>query len=313
MRIFRDPDNLPDFRNAVVTLGTFDGVHKGHQQILKRIKERAKALNGESILLTFWPHPRMVLQPDDNNLQLLNTIDEKIELLEKSGLDNLIIIPFTLEFSRITYLDFIRDFLVEKLNTKAIIVGYDHHFGKNREGSFEQLEECAPIYNFELEQVPAEMDGDISISSTKIRNAILEGNVKKAASCLGYPYMVNGKVVSGRKMGRELGFPTANIEVDEKYKLVPADGVYAVQVKIAEKLYNGMANIGNRPTFFGLSKALEVNIFDFNEQIYDAKISIFFMEKLRKETKFANVEALKEQLSADKREALRVLTNPKKV
>lgn len=313
MRIFRDPDNLPDFRNAVVTLGTFDGVHKGHQQILKRMRERAEALDGESILLTFWPHPRMVLQPDDNNLQLLNTIDEKIELLENSGLDNLIIIPFTIEFSRITYLDFIRDFLVEKLNTKAIIVGYDHHFGKNREGSFEQLEECAPIYNFELEQVPAEMDGEISISSTKIRNAILEGNVKKAASCLGYPYMVNGKVVSGRKMGRELGFPTANIEADEKYKLIPADGVYAVQVKIGEKLYNGMANIGNRPTFSGLSKTLEVNIFDFDEQIYDTKISIFFMEKLRKETKFANVEALKEQLSADKREALRVLTNPKKV
>lgn len=307
MRIFRDLDSLPGFHNAVVTIGTFDGVHIGHRKILDMLAEWKAKVNGESTLLTFWPHPRMVLQPEDNDLKLLNTIEEKINLLEKTGLDNLVIAPFTKDFSRLSYLDFVRDILVEKLQSHVLIVGYDHHFGKNREGSFEQLQECAPIYNFELVQVPAEQIDSLAVSSTKIRKALQEGDVAKAAHYLGYPYFVSGEVVHGDKRGRMIGYPTANVEISENYKLLPANGVYAVKVEIGGKEYGGMANLGLRPTFNGKDKRLEVNIFDFEKDVYGQKISIFFMEKLRNELSFANLQGLKDQLALDKEQAVRVL------
>lgn len=309
MRIFRELEGLPTFNNAILTLGTFDGVHKGHHAILELVEKWKRKVNGESILLTFWPHPRMVLQPDNNDLKLLNTIDEKIALLEEAGLDNLIIIPFTLQFSRLSYLDFVRDIIVNKLHTKVLVIGHDHHFGKNREGSFEQLSECAPIYNFELVQSPAEEVDGLSISSTKIRNAIIEGNMMKATQFLGYPYSITGVVEHGDQRGRTIGYPTANIKIEEDYKLLPALGVYAVLVESDGLRYKGMANLGYRPTFNGKDKRLEVNIFYFDFDVYGQKLSIFFMDKLRNELNFAGLDELKNQLSLDKEQAIRTLTD----
>ena len=308
MRIFRDLDNLPVFRDPVVTIGTFDGVHKGHRVILDIVEKWKAQTVGETIVLTFWPHPRMVLQPDNNDLRLLNTLDERIAQLDRAGVDNVVIIPFTQEFSRLSYLDFIRDILVEKIRVKVLVVGYDHHFGKNREGSFDQLLECAPIYNFELVQVPAEQIDNISISSTKIRKALSEGDVRKASEYLGYPYGIEGEIIHGDERGRTIGFPTANIFISENYKLLPATGVYAVKVELNGQAYNGMANLGFRPTFKGKDKLLEVNIFDFNSTVYGAKISVFFMDKLRNELTFANIDELKKQLALDKEQAIKFLT-----
>ena len=309
MKIFRDLDQLPDLNNQVITIGTFDGVHKGHRSILEIVERWKKKSGGESMVITFWPHPRMVLQPDNSDLKLLNTLDEKMKLLEDAGVDNVVIIPFTKEFSHISYLDFIRGILVEKLKGKVLIGGYDHHFGKNREGSFEQLAECAPIYNFEVVKVPAEQIDNISISSTKIRKALMEGDVAKAAGFLGYPFNVTGTVMHGDERGRTIGFPTANVFIADEYKLLPATGVYAVEVELNGRRLKGMANLGYRPTFKGTDKLLEVNIFDFNESIYEAKLSVFFMDKLRNELTFANIDELKRQLALDKEQAMRVLTN----
>ncbi len=307
MNIYKNIDELPDFEGQVVTIGTFDGVHKGHRSILDILQRAKHQYGGESMVLTFWPHPRMILQPFNNELKLLNTLEEKILLLEEAGIDNLIILPFTQAFSRLSYLEFIRTILVEKLHVKVLVIGHDHHFGKNREGSFEQLAECAPLYNFELVRVPAEQIDNISISSTKIRKALIEGDVKKAAEYLGYFYNVSGIIRHGDERGRTIGFPTANVSIDETYKLLPATGVYVVQILVDGKKYYGMANLGYRPTFQGKDKTLEVNIFEFNEMIYDAKISVFFMDKLRNELTFANVDALKKQLILDKELALRIL------
>ena len=309
MKIFRDLDQLPDLNNQVITIGAFDGVHKGHRSILEIVEKWKKKSGGESMVITFWPHPRMVLQPDNSDLKLLNTLDEKMKLLEDAGVDNVVIIPFTKEFSHISYLDFIRGILVEKLKVKVLIVGYDHHFGKNREGSFEQLAECAPIYNFEVVKVPAEQIDNISISSTKIRKALMEGDVARAAGFLGYPFNVTGTVMHGDERGRTIGFPTANVFIADEYKLLPATGVYAVEVELNGKRLKGMANLGYRPTFKGTDKLLEVNIFDFNESIYEAKLSVFFMDKLRNELTFANIDELRRQLALDKEQAMRVLTN----
>lgn len=310
MRIFNSLDNLPSFTHPVITLGTFDGVHIGHKEILRRVKEAARKRGGESILLTFWPHPRMVLQPDDDSLKLLNTIDEKVKLIEEQGIDNLIIIPFTFEFSRTPYLVFIRDILVNILNAEMIIVGHDHHFGKNREGSFEQLKECAPLYGFELEQVPAmQMDG-VNVSSSKIRAALLEEELDKANRFLGYEYSLSGEVIHGDKIGRTLGYPTANVEPEEKYKLVPANGVYVVKAKIDSAWHQGMSNIGFRPTFSGIDIRVEVNVLGFNRNIYGQKIEIKFLHFLRKEIKFVKVDDLIAQIDADKQLTLQYFSNP---
>ncbi|MCB0381071.1 MAG: bifunctional riboflavin kinase/FAD synthetase [Flavobacteriales bacterium] len=284
----------------MITTGTFDGVHLGHKKIIEQVVSAAKKISGESVILTFFPHPRMVLYPESNDLKLLNTIDERIELLKDSGIDHLIIHPFSMEFSRITSLDFVRDILVNKLNTKRLVIGYDHHFGKNREGSFQHLKEYGPLYGFEVEEIPAQEIQQINISSTKIRNSLLIGEIRAANQFLGYPYFINGTVVDGDKIGRELGFPTANIKVDEAYKLIPGNGVYAVKVNIEQQSFTGMLNVGNRPTLNGEEETIEVNIFNFNEQIYNKPIRIEFFEKIRNEIKFNELSELQQQLNNDK-------------
>ena len=302
--------NIQDFKNVpnpVVTTGTFDGVHLGHQKIISRLKGLAKEQNGETVLLTFYPHPRMVLFPDDNELKLINTQKEKIELLESFGVDHLIIYPFTKEFSRLTSVEFVRNVLVNSIHTKRLVIGYNHHFGRNREGSLEHLLEYGPIYGFDVEEIPAKDIDSIEVSSTKIRNAILSGDMKTANAYLGHTFSLTGKVVDGRKIGREIGYPTANIVVDDKYKIIPADGVYAVKVKHNGSLFGGMLNIGNNPTVNGKHKTIEVNIFDFDKQIYNENATIYFVERLRDEMKFNGLDELKAALAIDKINSLKIL------
>ncbi len=292
---------------AVVTTGTFDGVHVGHRKIIARLNEIARKRGGESVLLTFDPHPRMVLFPGDHGLQLITTLEEKIQLLEEAGVQNLIIHPFTKEFSRISSLDFIRDILVNVLGTSVLVIGYDHHFGRNREGSFEHLRESGPIYGFNVEEISVQDVDEVAVSSTKIRKALLDGDLQTANRYLAHPYQLSGTVIHGDKLGREIGFPTANIRVDDKNKLVPRNGVYACHVFIREKKLDGMLNIGTRPTVNGQTKRVEVNIFDFNEEIYGQQLVLELKGKIRDEKKFESLEQLKDQLAIDKNLAQQML------
>lgn len=299
MKVYRSLDEFENKGNAVVTTGTFDGVHYGHQKIISRLKEVATQYKGESVIITFFPHPRLVLFPEDNDLKLINTLEEKIALLEKAGIDHLIIIPFTKEFSRLSSLEFIQEILVDKIGTKKLVIGYDHHFGKNREGSFEHLKLYAPEYGFEVEEIPGQDINDVAVSSTKIRNAILNGNFEIANRYLGYPFSINGKVAKGDQIGRTIGYPTANIQVPESYKLIPGDGIYAVKVNVNNIDYFGMLYIGNRPTVNGLNKVIEVNIFDFNEDIYDKHITVEFHKYIRGDKKLNGLDELKAALAED--------------
>jgi len=293
---------------TAVTIGTFDGVHSGHKAIVEQLKNAAKKIEGESVILTFFPHPRMVLYPDDNELRLLNTISERIEMLEDAKIDHLIIHPFSNQFSRLSSTEFVRDILVKKLNVATLVVGYDHHFGRNREGSFEHLQELAPLYDFEVEEIPAQKIQQVNISSTKVRFSLLNGEIHAANQFLGYNYFIKGKVVEGDKMGRTIGFPTANIKADKWYKLIPAKGVYAVKVKFEGATFNGMLNIGTRPTLSGNDKeTIEVNIFNFEKDIYNKEIQIEFYERIRNEQKFDNLSELKEQLKIDKQKIIQIL------
>jgi riboflavin kinase/FMN adenylyltransferase len=293
---------------TIVTIGTFDGIHVGHQKILKNLIRTANNEGKKSVLLTFFPHPRMVLQKE-NKILLLNTIKEKSGLLEKMGLDYLIIHPFSREFSRLTALDFVRDILVNKLNTSRLIIGYDHHFGKNREGNIHQLKEYSLLYDFKVEEIPAQDIDDVSVSSTKIRTALKDGNLKTANNYLGYHYMLNGTVVSGKKLGGTIGFPTANIEIKEPYKLIPKTGVYIIRTYINTILYTGMMNIGFNPTVLGKHQTIEAHLFDFNEDLYGKEITIEFIYFLREEHKFESVEELVIQLNIDKENAISYLSN----
>lgn len=304
MKVYTNIDDFKGVKNSIVTTGTFDGVHLGHQKLISRLKDVAKGASGETVLLTFSPHPRMVLFPDDNELKLLNSIPEKIELLERYGVDHLIIYPFTKEFSRLTSTEFVRNILVNSIQTKRLVIGYNHHFGRNREGSFEHLKEYGPLYGFEVEEIPAKDIDHIQISSTKIRNALLIGDIKTATTYLGHEYTLTGTVVKGKQLGRTIGFPTANIQVNDNYKLIPGDGVYAVKVKYKSNFYGGMLNIGNNPTVEGKGKSIEVNIFDFDKAIYGDEVTIYFIGRLRDEVKFNNLDELKEQLAKDKKESL---------
>ncbi|MBI1183887.1 bifunctional riboflavin kinase/FAD synthetase [bacterium] len=299
MHVFKSINELHAIDNPVVSIGTFDGVHLGHRIILNRLNHEAKRLHGESLLITFWPHPRMVLQPDYKDLRLLNTMEEKLELLEQAGLQNLLVIPFTHEFSRTTSHDFIRTILVERVKMKKIIIGYDHHFGRNREGSFDVLKEFQPIFNFELEEISAQQIDEINVSSTKIRQALFEGDVQRSREFLGYYYFLNGTVVKGHSMGKTLGFPTANIKVNYPFKLIPKDGVYAVNFYLRNKKLKGMLNIGYRPTFNGEEKSVEVHLFDFDGDIYAEDVKLEFVERIRDEKKFAGKDALIAQLKED--------------
>lgn len=298
MRVYNSIEEFEPIQGAVVTTGTFDGVHIGHNTIVKRLKEIAKRINGETVLLTFFPHPRVVLQPHID-LKLLSTQEEKIELLEKAGVDHLIIHPFTKEFSRLKSLDFVRDILVNKINTQRLVIGYDHHFGRNRQGSFDHLMEYGPLYGFEVEEIPAKDIDDVAVSSTKIRTALDGGNVKTANKYLGYEYTLTGEVVKGNKIGNQLGFPTANVDVKEGYKLIPADGAYAAKAVIDGKEHFGMMNIGIRPTVDGSKRVIEIHLFNFDEAVYWQKIQLKLVERLRPEKKFDSVELLKEQLHRD--------------
>jgi riboflavin kinase / FMN adenylyltransferase len=310
MKIYHGLDEFNKLDYAVVTSGTFDGVHYGHQKILDRLYEISLSNGGESVLLTYWPHPRLLLYPDQE-LFLLTSIEEKAELLRLNHVDHLIIIPFTREFANLDSEEFIKQILVNKIGTRKLVIGYDHKFGKNRSGSFEELKKDGPIYGFEVEEIPKQMIEHNAVSSTKIRKALMEGKIEVADEFLGRPYSIHGKVIKGDQIGRTLDFPTANIDVIFKHKLIPAEGIYAVKVKIGDTQHNGMLNIGFRPTFGGTQKRMEVHIFDFNQDIYDKEIIVEFYSKLRSEIRFQNVGALKAQLQQDRDEAMKILTSRK--
>ncbi|MCX2745244.1 bifunctional riboflavin kinase/FAD synthetase [Mangrovivirga sp. M17] len=292
----------PDF--PVVTSGTFDGVHKGHQKIIERIKTIADKNNGETVLITYWPHPRFVLNPDDDSLKLLNTFEEKAALLEEMGIDHLIKFTFDKKFSSQTSEEFIKNILIDGIKTKKLVIGYDHRFGKNREGSFEHLKENAGKYGFEVEEIPEQDVNNVAVSSTKIRKALDEGEVEVAREYLGKDYSITGFVGEGEKRGRELGFPTANITIPEKFKEIPANGVYGVHVQTRGKSYKGMMNIGVKPTFSGKQRSLEVHLFNFDDNIYGEKVTVYFDNFVRKEKKFNNTEELIKQLQKDKQVVL---------
>lgn len=307
MKIHYDLDTFEKLDFAVVTSGTFDGVHLGHQKILDCLKETSQKNGGQSVIITFFPHPRMVLFNDSQNLKLLNTISEKIQLLEHFGVDHLVIIPFTREFSEINSQSFIQNILIEKIGAKVLVIGYDHRFGKNREGSFEYLKENADKFGFEVVEIPRHDVESIGISSTIIRNSILAGDVQQASQLLGSNYTLTGKVVKGKQLGRTLGYPTANIYVVEDYKLIPADGVYAVYVTYSDQIFKGVLNIGKRPTIEGKDRTIEANIFDFDKEIYGENLSISFEKKIRDEKKFDSLDALKAQITIDANLAMHIL------
>lgn len=308
MRIFTGLDAYKPIQHPVLSIGTFDGVHVGHATILQQLNSEAQRLVGESILMTFWPHPRMVVQPGNTSLKLLNTLEEKCTLLERSGLQNLLIMPFDYEFSRTSSEDFVTKMLVERIGVKKVIIGYDHHFGRNREGSLDILRDYAPIFGFEVEETPPQQIDAINVSSTKIRKALLEGDVSQANEYLGYHYFMIAHVVSGYQRGSKLGFPTANLQVESANKLIPKDGVYAVHLKVDDTRHKGMMNIGNRPTFPGSGHSLEVHLFDFEGDIYNKKVEVEFVDRIRDEQKFDSLDALKMQLDQDRDAAKALLS-----
>lgn len=321
MQVHRDLSQLPSFKNAVITIGAFDGVHTGHLQIIKQLKQEAAEVNGESIIITFHPHPRMVLsslQQGENKFStpvgLLNTPDEKVQLIEQQDIDHLVIVPFTAEFSLLTADEYIKKFLVDKFHPHTIIIGYDHHFGNQRQGNYKLLEAYAEQYNYIVKEIPGHIINHIAISSTKIREALLNADIETANKFLGYTYFFEGTVIEGDKIGRSLGYPTANIKVNDEHKLIPANGVYAVELKTYmqadeaanSSLLKGMMNIGYRPTTGGTKKIIEVNIFDFNKDLYGKQLKVFIKKYLRAEQKFEGLEALKNQLSIDKVNAIKI-------
>jgi riboflavin kinase / FMN adenylyltransferase len=307
MKIYHGIDDFMKLDFAVVTSGTFDGVHLGHQKIFSRVHEIAKRHNGETVVITYWPHPRLVLHPEDENLKLLNTFEEKAALLKEQGIEHLIRIPFTKEFSQLTSEEFIRKILVDRIGTKKLVIGYDHHFGKNREGSFEQLKLNGPRYGFDVEEISRQDVDHVAVSSTKIRQALEKGDIETANHFLGRPYTLTGRVIAGDKIGRLMGYPTANIDVDSKYKLVPMHGIYAVTVQHEHALYGGMLYIGFRPTINGTKLNIEVNIFDFKAEIYGESLTINFHQLIRNDAMFSDLEQMKIQLKNDQDDALAAL------
>jgi riboflavin kinase/FMN adenylyltransferase len=323
MKVYRNTEGLPSFGKAALTIGTFDGVHTGHQQIIDQLRTEAEKIGGESVIVTFDPHPRKIIGNAAKEIKLINTLEEKIDLLEIEGVDHLVIVPFTLAFSQLSAEEYIRDFLVAKFHPHTIIIGYDHRFGKGRQGDFTLMEEFSRIFRYHLCEIPVHLIDAISVSSTRIRVAVEQADVETANDLLGYPFFFEGKVISGNRMGRNLGYPTANLSIGNDEKLIPGNGVYAVQVQIMEgpnggeqavpvltkfhrapeSSLTGMMNIGFRPTLDGSIRQIEVNIFDFDRDIYGKSLRIYVRKHLRKEEKFSGLEALKEQLGKDSREA----------
>jgi riboflavin kinase/FMN adenylyltransferase len=324
MLVHRNLDRLPSFKNAVVTIGTFDGVHSGHRQIIKQLNAEAEKCQGESVIITFDPHPRQVLSPHNKPLHLLTTLEEKIFLLEKQQVDHLVIVPFTRAFSELSASAYIADFLVSKFQPHTIIIGYDHHFGHNREGNIQLLRRVQSQYHFRVVEIPRQVVHDLTVSSTKIREHLMAGNVKVANELLGYPYFISGVVVHGDKRGRELGFPTANIVPADPQKLIPAEGVYAASIHIPSPAacpggeqagkkasgvlsFGGAANIGRIPTFQGKEQRVEVYIFNFDKDIYDQKIRLSFYDYIRPDIRFDNAEALVARMQEDVKEIKQIL------
>ena len=310
MTVYTNLQELPIFNNAVITIGTFDGVHFGHRQILELMKSASKPINGETVIITFHPHPRKIIGNHKAPIYLLNTLDEKIELLEKHGINHLIIVPFTEKFAQQLAEDYIAEFLVNTFHPHTIIIGHDHRFGKDRTGDFQLLKDKAPEFGYEVKEIPGYMLKDITISSTKIREALLNGDIESAHDLLGYDYFFTGKVVEGNQLGRTIGYPTANLQIADENKLIPCNGVYAVLVtneKLKITRQGGMMNIGFRPTVEGNKRMIEVNIFDFDQPIYGEILTITLKKYLRSEEKFSGLDALKEQLGKDKQAALEVL------
>lgn len=325
MQIYHHINDFKKLENAVVTIGTFDGVHLGHQKIIQKLVEKAQQINGESVILTFFPHPRMILNPEDHQLKMINSMAEKALLLEKLGINHLIITPFTRDFSNQNPQEYIEEILLQKIGMKAMVIGYDHRFGKDRNGGLEELQEFSKIYNYEIDEIPEQDIADVAVSSTRIRKALAKGDVESANILMGHPFSLTGKVIYGDQIGRTLGYPTANLFIEESYKLIPSDGIYAVLVGIQEsrnknqelinpfepsnsqilnlksKVYKGMAYIGHRPTINGMSQNIEVNIFDFTEDIYHQSIQLNFLHFIRHDVKFEGLEKLKEQLGRDKK------------
>lgn len=309
MNVFQDFHSIEKIHHPVITIGTFDGVHIGHQKIINQLNEEAEKINGESVLFTFYPHPRMVLYPESHGIKLIQTQEEKMAKLEKMGLKNCIVFPFTFEFSRMTALEFVRDFLVNQLHVKKLVIGYDHQFGKNREGSLQFLKDICETYDFEVIEIPAQDIDEVNVSSTKIREAILAGNIEKANDYLGDTFDLTGTVVKGNQLGRTIGYPTANIVLNSDLKLIPGNGVYAVRVNVRGVWFGGMMNIGTRPTVVSNGgRTIEVNIFDFDETIYDETVTVQFLSKWRDEQKFNGLEELKNQLKLDEETIRTVLS-----
>lgn len=303
LKTYNSINSFKSAKKTIATIGTFDGVHIGHRKILEKIIHSAKDLDCESLVLTFFPHPRMVLQ-ENSEVKLLNTLKEKSDLLEKIGIDNLIVHPFDKEFSRLTAEEFVKTILVDQLNIQKIIIGHDHRFGRNRTADINDLITFGKEYGFEVEQISAQEINENAVSSTKIRNAILDGNIQLANDYLGYNYCFSGEVVKGKQLGRTIGFPTANIHILEDYKLIPKNGVYIAKCYHNNSSYFGIMNIGNRPTVNGESQTIEVNLFDFDKEIYTENLTVEILKFVRNEQKFDSLDALKEQIQKDKTTAL---------
>jgi riboflavin kinase/FMN adenylyltransferase len=306
VKIHHDFSSFKEVKNPVLTIGTFDGVHLGHQALLNRMKALAQEVNGETVVLTFTPHPRTVLFPEDHGIQLLSDTQEKRKFLDDCGIDHLVEFPFTMEFAKKSAFEYVRDLLVVGMNVHTVIVGYDHRFGRNREGNFQLLLEYADMFQFHVEEIPAQLINESEVSSTKIRNAILIGNVEFAKQATGRNYLLSGTVVHGKGNGHKIGFPTANIKISDPLKLIPANGVYVVETNINGKNYRGAMNIGTRPTFeLNGSRSLEVHVIGFHNNLYEQPLQVEFIRKLRDEQNFGSIDALKEQLAKDIANAIR--------
>jgi riboflavin kinase/FMN adenylyltransferase len=309
MKIHRDIEQLPLFRNAVITIGTFDGVHMGHRQIIDKLKSEAKANNGETVIITFHPHPRKVVSSAILGIRLINTLEERIELLEGLGIDHLVIVPFTDAFANQPAEDYIKNFLIGKFRPHTIIIGYDHRFGRDRLGDYRLLEKMASTFNYKLKEIPKHILENISISSTNIREAILHSDIATANSLLGYEFFFSGEVVHGDKLGRKLGYPTANLKIQNEEKIIPGNGIYAVYAQSEESAQKlkGMMSIGFRPTVDGKKRVVEVNLFDFDKEIYGQTLKVYVKKFLREEVKYDSLEALVKQIDQDKINSLKVL------
>lgn len=312
MQVHRDIDQLPSFRNAVITIGTFDGVHMGHRQVIQELNKEARAIDGETVIITFHPHPRKIVSSAILGIRLINTLDEKIRLLEQLEVDHLVIVPFTEAFANQPAEDYIRDFLVARFHPHTIIIGYDHRFGRDRQGSYLLLEKRAAAYQYKLREIPKHILDNISISSTNIREAIIHNDTDTANKLLGYDFFFSGEVIDGDKLGRQLGYPTANLRVADEEKITPGNGIYAVYAELvkedaASPLFKGMMSIGFRPTVDGTKRVTEVNLFDFNQDIYGQELRVYVKKYLREEVKFESLEALVQQIGQDKIESLKVL------